>query len=144
MTPPRWLLQIGWAFHKRLFAITGGRIGARSPSAGRLGTLFLVTSGRRSRQPRRNGLFYLDDGPNLVVVASNAGAHDDPGWWLNLQAHPEAAVQLGPDPRPVRARPATAEEHDRLWPRLVERHPPFADYGRATGRRIAVVVLEPR
>jgi F420H(2)-dependent quinone reductase len=141
---PRWLLRIGWAFHKRLFAITGGRIGAQRASAGRMGTLFLVTTGRRSGERRRNAVFYLDDDPRFVVVASNAGSAHDPGWVLNLQAHPDAFVQLGPQTLPVHARRASAEERARLWPRLVERNPAFADYERSAGREIPVVVLEPR
>jgi F420H(2)-dependent quinone reductase len=141
---PRPLLRIGWAIHKRLFAISGGQIGGSPPSGNRIGTLFLETTGRRSGEPRRNGLYYLDDGPNLVVIASNAGADRDPGWWLNLQARPDAVARLGPRSRPVRARRSTPDEHARLWPRLIERHPAFAEYERATGREIAVVILEPR
>jgi deazaflavin-dependent oxidoreductase (nitroreductase family) len=144
MVPPRWLLRIGWAIHRALFAATGGRVGAQPPRERRPGTLFLVTTGRRSGQRRRNGVFYLEDGPDLVVVASNAGAATDPGWWLNLQAHPDAEVQLGPTPRPVRARRASSEETVRLWPRLVAVNPAFDEYRAAAGREIPVVILEPR
>jgi len=38
-------------------------------------------------------LFYLEDGPNFVVVASNAGDNADPQWWKNLQATPDASVE---------------------------------------------------
>ena len=39
-------------------------------------------------------LFYLTADRGLAVVASNAGYHADPAWWLNLQAAPEAFVDL--------------------------------------------------
>jgi deazaflavin-dependent oxidoreductase (nitroreductase family) len=144
MIPPRWLLRIGWAVHKALFAASGGRVGAERPRDGRLGTLFLSSTGRTSGQVRRNALYYLEDGPNLVVVASNAGADTDPLWWLNLQARPDAEVELGTDRRPVRARAATVDEHDRFWPRLVLASPAYDEYRRAASRPIPVVVLEPR
>ena len=143
MILPRWVFRIGWALHKGLFAASGGRIGAERPRDGKPGTLFLLSTGRKSGTVRRNALFYVDDGPNLVVVASNAGARVDPSWWLNLQARPEAEVELGVDRRRVRARVASSEEHDRLWPRLVAVNPGYDEYRRATSRPLAVVVLEP-
>jgi hypothetical protein len=45
---------------------------------------------------------------------------------------------------PVRARTATPEERERLWPRLVEMYDDFAKYQKWTERTIPVVVLEPR
>lgn len=41
------------------------------------------------QRPRVNGLFYLFEGSDLVVVASNAGSDTDPAWWLNLRDQPE-------------------------------------------------------
>ncbi|MDQ2965590.1 MAG: nitroreductase family deazaflavin-dependent oxidoreductase [Chloroflexota bacterium] len=143
MIPPRWVFRIGWAFHRALFAASAGRIGAKRPAEGKLGTLFLSTTGRKSGQVRRNALFCMADGPNLVVVASNAGADVDPAWWLNLQARPDAEVELGVDRRPVRARAATVDEHARLWPRIVVASPGYDEYRRGTSRPITVVILEP-
>jgi deazaflavin-dependent oxidoreductase (nitroreductase family) len=110
----------------------------------RLGTLFLHTVGRKSGQPRANGLFYLPDGSNLVVVASNAGSENDPAWWLNLLDRPEADVELAGQRRQVRARQASVEEAARLWPRFVLGSPGFAAYRERVRRPIPVVILEPR
>ncbi len=106
--------------------------------------LFLHTVGRKSGQPRVNGLFYIDDGSDLVAVASNAGADRDPAWWLNLLDQPDAEVELAGRRRPVRARAATPEEAARLWPRLVAANPDFAEYRARVTRPIPIVVLEPR
>jgi deazaflavin-dependent oxidoreductase (nitroreductase family) len=144
MILPRWVFRIGWALHKGLFAASGGRIGAKRPRDGRVGTLFLLSTGRKSGAVRRNALFYLEDGPNLIVVASSAGANVDPSWWLNLKAQPDAAVELGTRRCFVHARAATAEEHARLWPRLVAASPNYDEYRRTASRPIPVVVLEPR
>jgi F420H(2)-dependent quinone reductase len=37
---------------------------------------------------------YYEDGPNLVSMAMNRWGAAEPAWWLNLQAHPEAVVEL--------------------------------------------------
>jgi hypothetical protein len=39
-------------------------------------------------------LGYFEDGPNLVTLAMNGWADGEPVWWLNLQAHPAARVDL--------------------------------------------------
>jgi deazaflavin-dependent oxidoreductase (nitroreductase family) len=93
---------------------------------------------------RRNGLFYVEDGDNFAVVASNAGESVDPHWWLNLKATPDAVVELGRRKIPVRARPATDEEATRLWPRLDAGYPEYAAYRTKTARPLPLVILEPR
>jgi deazaflavin-dependent oxidoreductase (nitroreductase family) len=139
---PRTVYRIGWAVHRALFRVTSGRVGTERAKQGRLGTLFITTTSRRTGQPRRNPLFYLDDGPNLVVAASNVGAAHDPGWWRNLQADPHATVDLAGERIAVAARRATADESDRLWPRFIAANSDFAAYRASADREIALVVLE--
>lgn len=143
MTPPRPILRLGWAFHKALFRATGGRLGTRRAADG-LGTLFLLSKGRTSGAIRRNGLYYIEDGDDLVVVASNAGQNVDPNWWRNLQVKPEAEVEIGTRRLPVRARAATPEEATGLWPRLDAGYGEYAAYRARTTRPIPIVILEPR
>ena len=139
---PRWLFIIGWALHRAIFRLSGGRLGLRSTGAGRLGTLRLRTLGRRSGQERATMLYYLEDGPNLAVVASNAGSDEPPAWWLNLQASPEAEVDL-PDGRyPVVGHAANAEEQARLWPRFASLGA-YESYAAMAERHIPIVILEP-
>ena len=144
MIPPRWVLRLLWAIHKGIDRLTGGRIGSVRPSGRRLGTLFVISTGRSSGQPRRNPVYYVEEGPNLIVVASNAGAAADPAWWQNLQAQPEAAVEIGGQQRPVRARVATLAEQARLWPRFVRGSANLSQYQANTERKLSVVILEPR
>ena len=143
MTPPRPILKLGWAIHKALFRVTGGRVGTQQADGG-LGTLFLLSTGRTTGAIRRNGLFYIEDGPNLVVVASNAGEDADPNWWRNLKAKADAVIEIGTRKVFVRARAAAAEEAARLWPRLDAAYPEYAVYRRKATRDIPVVILEPR
>jgi len=121
--------------------VTGGRF-----DTGRFGppSLWLTTVGRTTGTVRENAMFYLEDGPNLVIVASNAGADTDPAWWLNLRAHRDTTVRLpGQPPRPIHARDATPAEHAALWPRVVALDRNMADYQRRTTRYIPIVILEP-
>jgi deazaflavin-dependent oxidoreductase (nitroreductase family) len=144
MTPPRPILRLVWWLHQAVRRVSGGRLGTSRARDDRVGTLYLHTTGRKTGQPRVNALFYLVDGADLVVVASNGGADTDPAWWLNLGEKQDAGVEIVGQRRAVRARPATAEETARLWPRLVAANPDYAAY-RATARRpIPVVILEPR
>ena len=138
------MLELKWLLHRTLFSLTGGRVGAAPPRGG-VGTLFLLSTGRRSGKVRRNGLYFVEDGPNLAVVASNAGENVDPQWWKNLQASPDAEVELGTHRQPIHARRATPEETERLWPLFDAGHKEFAEYrARAYRRTIPIVIFEPR
>jgi proline iminopeptidase len=64
-------------------------------------------------------------------------------WWLNLQADPEATVEVGGRKTHVRATEARGEEKARLWQRLVRMYPSYEDYQKRTDREIPVVILEP-
>ena len=146
--PPRWFVRTAWVLHRALYALTGGRLGLWRPAAGgRFGTLRLRTIGRRSGQPRVAILGYYEDGPNLVTMAMNGWAAAEPAWWLNLQAHPDATVDLPGEARAVRARAAAGAERGRLWARFRDFPGWGADIDALAARRpaeTAVVVLEPR
>lgn len=145
--PPRALIRVFWAMHKSTVRLSRGRVGLWRPRAGkRFGVMQLTTVGRRSGLPRMVMVGYFEDGPNLVTLAMNGWADAEPGWWINLQAQPEASVLLRTGPRSVRARPAAGEERDRLWAQ-VDNYPGWGDDldGLATRRSMdtVVVVFEP-
>jgi deazaflavin-dependent oxidoreductase (nitroreductase family) len=144
MNVPRWLLNILWLEDRALSRLSGGRWALPNTSGGSVRTLFLHTVGRNTEKRRRNGLYYVEDGPNLVVVATNAGRDDDPSWWLNLREHPDTEVEVGKQVRAVHARQADPVEAQRLYARFVEALPQYGDYRKRTSREIPVVILEPR
>jgi len=88
-------------------------------------------------------LLYLRDGENLVVVASKGGAPKHPVWFLNLEANPDVEAEVGRTRARRRARRATPEERERLWPKVVEMYGSYADYQTKTAREIPLVILEP-
>ena len=53
-------------------------------------------------------------------MAMNGWGEGEPAWWLNLQAHPDVAVDLADGPRLVTGRAAQGEERERLWARWRE------------------------
>jgi F420H(2)-dependent quinone reductase len=142
--PPRWFVLLAWHTHRALYRVTGGRLGLWRARPNRWGTLRLTTTGRRTHQQCSVILGYLDDGPNLVTMAMNGWADGEPAWWLNLQAHPNARVDLADGPRSVRARAAAEAERSRLWAKWREVEPTVDAYAALRSSQTAVVILEPR
>jgi len=126
--------------HTAIYHATGGRVAGRMFNSP---VLLLVTTGRKTGRERTAPLLYLEDGEDLVVVASMGGAPKHPGWYLNLKAKGEARVQIKDRTLRVRAEEVRGEEKRRLWALLVEMYPPYEDYQRRTEREIPVVVLHP-
>ncbi|TLF75905.1 nitroreductase family deazaflavin-dependent oxidoreductase [Nocardia cyriacigeorgica] len=134
--------------HVWVYKRSGGRIGGtwrvgaafRKPAP----NLLLEHRGRKSGKLFTTPLVYLEDGANLVVVASQGGLPNNPQWYHNLVADPDAAVQIGTERRLVRAHVADDAERARLWPMLVDLYADFDSYQSWTDRKIPVVVLEPR
>jgi deazaflavin-dependent oxidoreductase (nitroreductase family) len=124
-----------------VYRATRGRL---MNKVGRAPVLLLTSIGRRSGQPRTAPVLYLRDGEHVIVIGSNAGNVRTPAWSLNLQANPEAEIQIGGERRAVRARVAAAEERAELWGKMNEQYEGFDDYATRTTRDIAVFVLEPR
>jgi len=125
--------------HKRVYRLTGGRVGGR---IGKLPVLLLTTIGRKSGRPRTQPLAYTRVGDGYAVIASKGGAAQHPLWYLNLRANPLAEVTVGRETRKVRARDAEGEERERLWRTLADLYPGYDRYAQKTSRRIPVVVLD--
>lgn len=134
-------LRITGKLNVPVYRATRGRLLGK---VGRAPVLLLHTTGRRSGQPRVAPVVYMRDGADLVVIGSNAGNRNEPGWSHNLKADPEAHVEIGGEHRDVRARVAAGEERERLWREMNAQYAGFDDYEAKTTRDIAVFVLEPR
>ncbi len=109
-----------------------------------LPVLLLRTIGRKSGQERTAALVYLQDGTDLVVVASNGGSDRPPGWFFNIQKSPDVGMQIGRQRTRMRARVAAAEERTRLWPLVNKNNSNRYDgYQAKTKREIPLVILSP-
>ena len=127
--------------HVRQYEATNGQTGYEWNNTK---ILILRTTGRSSGELRKAPLIFGRDGANYLVVASKGGAPDHPGWYKNLSAHPDIEIQVKADVIPVRARTASAEEKQRLWPTMVKEWPDYEKYQKSTPRDIPVVILSPR
>src|SRR3712207_1624973 len=132
--------ELGAGMHRRLYRLTGGKVGGK---IGKAPILILHHVGRKSGTKRESPLIYVPDGDRCVIIASKGGVDKHPAWFHNLMAAGETTIEVGPDRRRVRPRVAEGEERERLWQRAVEIYKPYADYATYTSRQIPVVVLEP-
>ncbi len=142
--PPRWFVRLFWFTHRRVYRITGGRLGLWRPKPNGWGAARLNTVGRRTGVERSVIIGYVEDGPNIVTMAMNGWGEGEPAWWLNLQAHPDARVDLPGGERLVTGRAAQGEERERLWSRWREIDKNLDAFAARRSTETAVVVLAPR
>ena len=76
-------------------------------------------------------------------MAMNGWAEGEPAWWLNLQAHPDASVDLVDGSRAERGRGAEGDERSRLWARWRDVGSDVDAYATRRSSETAVVILEP-
>lgn len=126
-----------------IYRATGGRLFGK---IGRGPILLLTTTGRKSRQKRTAPVLYIEDAGRFVVIDTNAGNAKIPAWSLNLDADPEAEVEVRGKRLAVRARPAQGDERADLWRKHNEQYAGFDEYEEKLpdDRPITVYVLEPR
>jgi deazaflavin-dependent oxidoreductase (nitroreductase family) len=131
--------------HVALYRRSAGRIGGHLPGWPQARILLLDHVGAKTGARRTTPLIYHESGETLAVTASKGGQPTHPAWFHNLKANPDTTIQVGPEVRRVRARLATDEERAGLWPEFVAFYPGYDYLQRlADGRRIPIVILEPR
>jgi deazaflavin-dependent oxidoreductase (nitroreductase family) len=143
-TPPRWFVHGAWRVHRTLYKLSGGRFLWTPANKRGWGALRLTTVGRKSGQERNVIVGYLEDGPNLVLLAMNGWDESHPAWWLNLRAHSDAVVRLSGEPsREVRAHEVSGGDRDRLWKRWAAVNPDLDGFAGSRSTKTPVIVLEP-
>jgi len=128
--------------HTLVYRASGGLVGHRIPGGPSM--LLLDHVGAKSGTRRTSPLLYIEDGDDVVLVASKGGYPKHPAWFHNLRANPDTTVQVGSERRAVHARIAGPGERERLWPKAVAAYPGYRDYEKRTDREIPLVILEPR
>ncbi|WP_091464088.1 nitroreductase/quinone reductase family protein [Micromonospora inyonensis] len=121
------------------FRANNGRVGGMFTDS-RL--LLLTTTGARTGRPHTTPLGYLPDtGDRLLVVASAGGSPRHPAWYHNIRANPIVTVEDGAFTYQAEATVLTGAERDRIFARIVEVAPGYADYQAKATRVIPVVGL---
>jgi deazaflavin-dependent oxidoreductase (nitroreductase family) len=131
------------------FRANDGKVGGYFEAAT---VLLLHTTGRRTGKDHVTPLVYLPDDGRWVVIGSKGGAPADPDWVRNLEADPDATIEVGTersiDTIPVRATKILrgGPEWEDLYAEQVARRPGFAEYLEKTEgiRTIPAIVLERR
>ena len=126
--------------HTWLWRLTRGRF---VHGIGAAPFILLTSKGRKSGRSRTTPVLHLEDGSDLIVVASFGGNDMHPDWYLNLKNTPKAEVVIRGERRRVTAREITSEEKKLLWSRLVKSYPQFDVYQQRTSREIPLVRLLP-
>src|SRR5690606_6223139 len=121
------------------FRANAGKVGGPFEGAD---LLLLTTTGAKAGRRWTTPVMYLEDGDRLVVIASKAGADHHPAWFHNLRANPEVTVEAGTDTFQARASIVDPPERDRLYARMVEKAPGFAEDEAKASRASPVVALE--
>ncbi|HTX94759.1 MAG TPA: nitroreductase/quinone reductase family protein [Mycobacterium sp.] len=89
--------RLGAAIHRRLLApidvrlmrMTGGHV---SSVFGIVPLVVLRTTGARSGTQRDTPVGYFTDGDDVILIASNYGRAEHPGWYYNLLKRPECEL----------------------------------------------------
>ena len=132
------MARVAMTIHTQLFRRTGGKVGGKFRGAE---MMLLTTTGRRSGEPRTTPLMCIRDGERFLAIASYGGDDRDPQWFKNLEANPQATIQVSGETIPVTASVASAGEKATLWPKAVAAYQGYEGYQRKTSRDIPVVIL---
>ena len=133
----RFFLRFFVPFHIFVFRLTGGRLMGKFE----LPVLLLTTTGRRSGRRRTVPLLYLEDRGTLLVIASNNGGPNNPGWYHNLVANPIVDVETRAGRRSMRAEPLIGAERRLRFERITAVADRYEGYQSRTGRELPVVAL---
>ena len=105
--------------------------------------LLLTTTGIDSGEPQTVAMGYFEDGPDLVVIASNYGSDLHPTWYRNMRARPLVGVQIEENLQEMMASTATSSERAQLRVRLATEDKQYGRYQRNTARESPIVLLRP-
>jgi len=110
--------------------------------------LLLHSTGAKSGAARVTPVCYLPADGSLHIFASKAGAPENPAWYHNLKAHPNARIEVGNaakdgiESHDVIASEVSGDLRDRIYAAQIDAMPQFAEYEEKTNRRIPVVALK--
>ncbi|MCW2831077.1 MAG: nitroreductase [Aeromicrobium sp.] len=102
--------------------------------------VIMHTTGAKSGQPRETPALAIPDGDAWLVAASKAGAPDNPAWYYNFVAHPEASIETGTETVDVQAIDLQGQERDEAWAKFVNQSGAFAEYEEKAGDRVIPVI----
>lgn len=104
----------------------------------------LTMKGAKSGLPRSVPVFTIQEGDNLILVASNFGQKSHPAWYYNLLANPEAIVSIRGESRKYLAQMVSEPERERYWKLASGLYAGYLNYRQwARQRQIGIFLLQP-
>ena len=136
-------IAIKWMSKAQTFVFkkTNGKFGDKFLKGSEVG--ILTTTGRKSGEARDSPLLFLQEGPRIILVASQGGRATNPMWYLNLVANPSITFQTKKEKLKLTAREATDAERDEYWPKLDAMYPDFINYRSFSDRKIPIIICDP-
>jgi deazaflavin-dependent oxidoreductase (nitroreductase family) len=104
----------------------------------------LTTIGAKSGEARTISLAAFFDEEKIALVASSFGWKCNPAWYYNLKAYPECKVEGYERTGTYTARETSGEEYDKYWQLAVSYYEGYEKYKERAGRKIPVMLLEPK
>lgn len=120
------------------FRANGGKVGGMFEGAP---LILLHHVGRKSGEERLTPLMCRTEGDRVFILASKAGAPDNPAWFHNLMANPDVSDEQGTETIAARAVVLETDERDRVYADQARDVPQFDEYRKGTERKIPVVEL---
>lgn len=142
--PGSWLFQRTlYRLDRPLYRWTDGRVTVPGVVTG-IPVILLTTTGAKSGLQRTMPVMATPIGADLAILGTNFGQPKAPAWVANLQANPHAQVTWHDRSVSAVARPATADERERIWQVAISFYRGFAEYRkRITDRPVRIYVLQP-
>jgi len=135
-----WLIKhVASPLDPMIFKATNGRLTSMGPPA--MPMLTLTAIGRESGEPRSVQLACLEQGDDLLVVASAMGQQRHPAWRHNIQANPDVQLQLRGERFAARAELLSDNEKEAVWDEIRRTIPQMNVYETRTERNIGVFRL---
>jgi deazaflavin-dependent oxidoreductase (nitroreductase family) len=105
--------------------------------------LILTTVGAKTGRERSTVLGGFPDGDNAwLIIASNSGSRDHPGWLYNIAKNPDKVwIQVGNRKMKVSSESLTGKEREDAYARVASEAKPYAGYPKKTDREIPVLRL---
>jgi deazaflavin-dependent oxidoreductase (nitroreductase family) len=104
----------------------------------------LTTIGAKTNKLRTIPLIGLFDDNKIALIASFFGREYNPAWYYNLRKNPECEVQRDGRSGTYLAHEAEGDERDKYWQLALSYYAGYEKYKARAGRKIPVIVLEPR
>ena len=109
-----------------------------------LPALTITTRGARTNRLYRTPLLYFKEGDNFLLIATNFGQKENPGWYYNILAYPEIEVAIDGKTSKYFGTEVAGVDWRVYWEMAVAHYPGYSNYQhRAAGRRIPIIILSP-